>query len=77
VVLTIHTDLQYSAQQIITNYVKNERADWGSAVIVEAKTGKIITAAEYPSVDPNVFSKATLLIVVRASFRQPSSQVRP
>jgi len=58
VVLTIHSDLQYSAQQIITNYVKDERADWGSAVIVEAKTGKIITAAEYPSVDPNVFFKS-------------------
>jgi cell division protein FtsI (penicillin-binding protein 3) len=58
VVLTIHTDLQYSAQQIITNYVQDERADWGSAVIVEAKTGKIITAAEYPSVDPNVFFKS-------------------
>ena len=58
VVLTIHSDLQYSAQQVITNYVKDERADWGSAVIVEAKTGKIITAAEYPSVDPNVFFKS-------------------
>ncbi|MEO0023900.1 MAG: hypothetical protein RL196_341 [Actinomycetota bacterium] len=58
VVLTIHNDLQYSAQQVITNYVKSERADWGSAVIVEAKTGKILTAAEYPSVDPNVFFKS-------------------
>ncbi|MEI6591313.1 MAG: penicillin-binding transpeptidase domain-containing protein, partial [Actinomycetes bacterium] len=55
VVLTIHNDLQYAAQQIMTNYVKDERADWGSAVVVEAKTGKILTAAEYPSVDPNVF----------------------
>jgi len=55
VVVTIHNDLQYAAQQIMTNYVKSERADWGSAVVVEAKTGKILTAAEYPSVDPNVF----------------------
>jgi len=58
VVLTIHNDLQYSAQQVMTNYVKSERAEWGSAVIVEAKTGKILTAAEYPSVDPNVFFKS-------------------
>ena len=58
VVLTIHNDLQYAAQQIMTNYVKAERADWGSAVVVEAKTGKILTAAEYPSVDPNVFFKS-------------------
>jgi len=58
VVVTIHNDLQYAAQQIMTNYVKSERADWGSAVVVEAKTGKILTAAEYPSVDPNVFFKS-------------------
>ena len=58
VVLTLHNDLQYSAPQVITNYVKSERADWGSAVIGEAKTGKILTAAEYPSVDPNVFYKS-------------------
>ena len=53
VILTINSDLQYYAQQVMAQYVKSEKADWGSAVIVEAKTGKILAAAEAPTVDPN------------------------
>jgi cell division protein FtsI (penicillin-binding protein 3) len=37
----------------MAKFVRKQRADWGSAVIVEAKTGKMLAAAEYPSVDPN------------------------
>jgi len=51
--LSISSDLQFYAQQIMAKYVRKERADWGSAVVVEAKTGKLLAAAEYPSVDPN------------------------
>jgi cell division protein FtsI (penicillin-binding protein 3) len=58
VVLTINSDLQYFAQQVMAEYVKSERADWGSAVVIEVKTGKILAAAEAPSVDPNVPGKS-------------------
>jgi len=54
--LSIDSDLQYYAQQVMAHYVQKERADWGSAVVVEAKTGRILTAAEFPSVDPNNFT---------------------
>jgi cell division protein FtsI (penicillin-binding protein 3) len=54
--LTIDSDLQYFAQQVMAKYVRNERADWGSAIVVEVKTGKILAAAEAPSVDPNNFT---------------------
>ena len=54
--LTIDSDLQYYAQQVMAKFVRNERADWGSAIVVEAKTGKILAAAEAPSVDPNNYS---------------------
>ncbi len=53
VVLTINSDLQYFTQQVLVNTVNNLRADWASAVVVEAKTGNILAAAEAPSVDPN------------------------
>jgi cell division protein FtsI (penicillin-binding protein 3) len=59
VVLSINSDLQYYAQQVMAQYVKSERADWGSAVIIEVKTGKILAAAEAPSVDPNVPGKSS------------------
>ncbi|MEO0049383.1 MAG: hypothetical protein RL556_715, partial [Actinomycetota bacterium] len=57
-VLTINSDLQYYAQQVMTKYVKKEKAEWGSAVVIEAATGKILAAAEAPTVDPNVYWKA-------------------
>lgn len=51
--LTIDSDLQYFTQQILASTVAYLRADWASAVIIETKTGRILTAAEAPSVDPN------------------------
>lgn len=51
--LTIDADLQYFAQQIMASTVSYLRADWGTATIIEVKTGRILAAAEAPSVDPN------------------------
>ena len=51
--LTIDTNLQYFAQQVLANAVNYERADYGTALVVEVKTGKLLVAAEAPTVDPN------------------------
>lgn len=51
--LTIDTNLQYFAQQVLETAVKNERADYGTAIVIEVKTGKLLVAAEAPTVDPN------------------------
>lgn len=51
--LTIDTNLQYFAQQVLANAVNYERADYGTAIVIEAKTGKLLVAAEAPTVDPN------------------------
>lgn len=53
VVLTINSDLQYAAQQEMAATVRRLKADWASAIVIEAKTGRILAAAEAPSVDPN------------------------
>jgi len=53
VVLTIDADLQYQAQQVLANEVRRLDADWATAVVIEVKTGRIVLAAEAPSVDPN------------------------
>lgn len=53
VVLTIDADLQYQAQQILAGEVNRLNADWATAVLIEVETGRIVLAAEAPSVDPN------------------------
>jgi cell division protein FtsI (penicillin-binding protein 3) len=58
VVLTINKDLQYYAQQVVTAQTNYLRADWGSAVVMEVKTGKILAAAEAPTMDPNTYGEA-------------------
>ena len=51
--LTINRDLQWYLQQLIGEQVQDMAAQRGTITVVEAKTGKIRAAAEFPSVDPN------------------------
>ncbi len=57
--LTINKDLQYLAQNQLYSEVQRYRADWATAIVIEVKTGKILVAAEAPSVDSNDFGVAT------------------
>lgn len=52
-VLTIDSDLQWYSQQILAKQVQAQGGSWGIAVVLEVKTGKLLAAADYPSVDPN------------------------
>ncbi|MCI4010240.1 penicillin-binding protein 2 [Brevibacterium sp. ZH18] len=50
---SIDPDLQYYAQQAIEEQRKKHDAESASILIKNTKTGKILTAADAPSVDPN------------------------
>ncbi|GAA1507271.1 peptidoglycan D,D-transpeptidase FtsI family protein [Brevibacterium permense] len=50
---TIDPAMQYYAQQAIEEQRKKHEAESASIVIKEIKTGRIITAADAPTVDPN------------------------
>lgn len=51
--LTIDPTIQYYAQQAIADQAEKHEAEWASVVIAEVGTGRILAAAEAPSVDPN------------------------
>lgn len=53
VVLTLNSDLQYFAQQTLAQRVQQVGGESGTVVVTEVKTGKVVVAAEYPTVDPN------------------------
>lgn len=54
--LTIDSDLQWYAQQLIAKRVEQTQASWGIAVVQEVKTGKLRAVADYPTLDPNAVS---------------------
>lgn len=51
--LSINADLQWYSQQVLAKRVTDTGAQWGIVIVQEVKTGKLITVADYPTVDPN------------------------
>jgi cell division protein FtsI (penicillin-binding protein 3) len=55
--LTIDSDLQYTVQQELADYVARTGAADGSAVVLDAHTGEVYALANNKTFDPNNFSK--------------------
>lgn len=55
--LTIDRDLQYYTQQVLAQRARQTGAAWGSVVVEEVGTGKLLAVADWPTVDPNTVSK--------------------
>lgn len=53
IVLTIDGDLQWFTQQTLATYAQRWGAAWGTVVVQEVETGRLLAVADYPTVDPN------------------------
>lgn len=51
--LSLDSDVQLYLQQAIAAAVKQRKAEWGTIVIEDVETGRIIGLADAPTVDPN------------------------
>ncbi|MFI1444672.1 peptidoglycan D,D-transpeptidase FtsI family protein [Streptomyces fructofermentans] len=56
--LTIDRDIQWAAQNAITEQVKESRADRGYVIVQDNRTGEILAMANAPGFDPNDLSAA-------------------
>ncbi|MEU0024086.1 penicillin-binding transpeptidase domain-containing protein [Streptomyces sp. NPDC006335] len=56
--LTIDRDIQWAAQQAITDQVKKSKADRGYVIVQDTRTGQVLAMANSPGFDPNDLSKA-------------------
>ncbi|MFF4769012.1 penicillin-binding transpeptidase domain-containing protein [Streptomyces sp. NPDC001255] len=51
--LTLDRDIQWAAQQAITDQVKKSKADRGYVIVQDTRTGEILALANAPGFDPN------------------------
>ncbi|GAA1222384.1 peptidoglycan D,D-transpeptidase FtsI family protein [Prauserella alba] len=51
--LTLDSDVQYNLQRMLSDYVAKSRADGGSAVVLDSKTGEIYGLTSEKTLDPN------------------------
>ncbi len=56
--LTIDRDIQWAAQNAITEQVKESKADRGYVIVQDTRTGQILAMANSPGFDPNDLSQA-------------------
>ena len=51
--LTIDGDVQFQAQQLVAQAVKDNKAESGDAIVMDVRTGEIVAMATAPTFDPN------------------------
>ena len=56
--LTLDAGLQWQAEQILADRVRETKADSGVALVMDVKNGEVLTMANYPSFDANDAGKA-------------------
>ncbi|MEY3997183.1 MAG: hypothetical protein RL344_1526 [Pseudomonadota bacterium] len=80
ITLTIDNGLQYLTYAELRSAVINNKAEGGSAVMLNAKTGEILALANYPSFDPNKSGKKTSASIrnrVTTDAFEPGSTIKP
>ncbi len=78
-VLSLDSNIQYTAEQLLADGVKRARAESGSVLIMDPATGGIIAWADYPSYNANNFSHTDaglFLDNISSSVYEPGSVMK-
>ncbi|MBN1533518.1 MAG: transpeptidase family protein [Spirochaetes bacterium] len=59
ITLTIDRYIQHLAEQAIAETVRRHRANQGTVVVLQVKTGRILAMARYPTFNPNLYFQFT------------------
>ncbi len=78
--LTIDTRLQRASRLRLKEQLQKFGAKRGSAIVMDAKDGAILTMVSYPSYDPNIYSKADFKLFKNwalSDLYEPGSTFKP
>ncbi|MEV6244965.1 penicillin-binding transpeptidase domain-containing protein [Streptomyces sp. NPDC051742] len=67
--LTIDRDIQWAAQQAITEQVRKSKADRGYVIVQDTRTGEVLAMANAPGFDPNDLSAANAASMGNAALQ--------
>jgi cell division protein FtsI (penicillin-binding protein 3) len=67
--LTIDRDIQWAAQNAITEQVRKSKADRGYVIVQDTRTGEILAMANSPGFDPNDLSQANSAAMGNAALQ--------
>ncbi|MDQ0990383.1 cell division protein FtsI (penicillin-binding protein 3) [Streptomyces sp. V3I7] len=67
--LTLDRDIQWAAQNAISEQVRKSKADRGYVIVQDTRTGEILAMADSPGFDPNDLSKANPLAMGNAALQ--------
>ncbi|MFD9048386.1 peptidoglycan D,D-transpeptidase FtsI family protein [Streptomyces zaomyceticus] len=67
--LTIDRDIQWAAQQAITEQVQKSKADRGYVIVQNTRTGEVLAMANAPGFDPNDLSAANAASMGNAALQ--------
>ncbi|QXE37329.1 penicillin-binding protein 2 [Streptomyces sp. GMY02] len=67
--LTIDRDIQWAAQQAITEQVRASKADRGYVMVQDTRTGEVLAMANAPGFDPNDLSEADTAAMGNAALQ--------
>ncbi|MFJ8023086.1 peptidoglycan D,D-transpeptidase FtsI family protein [Streptomyces sp. NPDC096311] len=67
--LTINRDIQWAAQNAITQQVKASQADRGYVIVQDARSGEILAMANSPGFDPNDLTQANAAALGNAALQ--------
>ncbi|MFA6973408.1 MAG: penicillin-binding protein 2 [Parcubacteria group bacterium] len=65
IVLTIDHTVQYETEKLLKAAVEKNEADSGSIIVMEPRTGRILSMANYPTFDPNNYTEVEDIAVYR------------
>ncbi|MEV7533650.1 peptidoglycan D,D-transpeptidase FtsI family protein [Streptomyces hydrogenans] len=67
--LTIDRDIQWAAQQAISDQVRKSKADRGYVIVQDTRTGEVLAMANAPGFDPNDLSAANSAAMGNAALQ--------